>query len=247
MGTYCEIKRELIEEDFNKDRKVQIWRNANVEAKLPKINFTEPISTTNAKLHSKIATIFKNPFFSTPASAFQMSSQPTKLKKLEFKEKKSPCQLDPCMNDAKCELDEVDSSFKCICKNSSFSGKYCENYQIQSRNSIQQSSSSIKTSTITNLKPLTASIPMISFASSAETKKNTTIDHLPYYTRAFFWQCPSNCLFNLGRGFCTLSTSGYPRCSCHEQWAGVDCGQKNYCFNNECQNNSTCSNYPEMR
>ena len=242
MGTYCEIKRELIEEDFSKERKVQLWRNANVDAKFTKNNVTD-IPSKNTVLLSKSSITLKNPFISLTTKSIQTSSRPIQSKKLENKEE-ILCQPNPCMNEAKCEVERISSTFKCICLNESFSGKYCEIFKIHYQNSIQ------KLSETTHLKLLLNSTTVSLTTSSAVTEKSKLTDNkepIPYYTRAFFWQCPSNCLFNLGRGFCTLSKSGYPKCSCHEKWTGVDCGQKNYCFNNGCQNNSTCSNYPEMR
>lgn len=60
------------------------------------------------------------------------------------------------------------------------------------------------------------------------------------------WQCPSNCLKNLGHGVCTLSSYGYPQCVCSKPWSGIDCSQRDLCTDNHCLNNSTCISYPEM-
>ena len=246
MGTYCELNRDLIEEDFNKERNVKLWRNLNVVTKLPLPLSTE-LETVKpmTKWISKTSTFVDPLTHSKSTSNFVQNMTTTVLKtttkvvksmKIEFKESK--CKPNPCMNDAKCEVEN--DSFKCLCKNSSFTGKHCEIFRF----SLHESTiSDVVKTTVTTVKPITVKTT----AASQKSQKIDPQEPLPYYTRAFFWQCPSNCLFNLGRGFCTLSSSGYPRCACRDEWTGVDCGQRNYCLNNQCTNNSTCSNYPEMR
>ena len=238
MGTYCEIKRELIEEDFNKEskeRKVQLWRNANVGTKTTPNWFVKTSSVSNPFLLSSSLTSSSH-----PSKYINPTNKSIQLKKNEYIQTYL-CQPNPCMNEAKCEV-EIDT-FKCICKNASFSGTFCENFRFIIQDSLKKTSLEINTTTI-SFVPTTSPTTI---TRTSELKKINQKDPLSYYTRAFFWQCPSNCLFHLGRGFCTLSSSGYPRCSCRDEWTGVDCAQKNYCLNNDCQNNSTCSNYPEMK
>ena len=258
MGTYCELNRELIEEDFNKERNVKLWRNLNVVTKLPQTttgfetskptisSSSSPSISSTTKWASKTST-HNNPFHveSTSAKSSQAkthaSAMPTTKIIIKSMKESSLCKPNPCMNEATCEL--VYDSFKCVCTNASFTGKYCEHFRFVSQQKPKSHNAAVIVKSTATMKPLADKTTVV----AAHKSKIDSQEPLPYYTRAFFWQCPSNCLFNLGRGFCTLSSSGYPRCACRDEWTGVDCGQRNYCLNNECTNNSTCSNYPEMR
>lgn len=212
MGSYCEISRkDMVEEDLVKDRSLQLWRNRNIVTKIPTTQATE-IQTTTPTTTTK-----------PPLQANKQKPQAENLIENEFKE--PLCEPNPCMNNAKCTISA--DSIRCICANSSFTGKFCEIFMI------------------TTKPPITTTQPATT-TRFVEPTTPRTIDQ-SYLTRAFFWQCPQNCLFNLGRGFCSLSSSGYPRCVCKAEWTGIDCSQKNFCLNNECINNSTCSNYPEMK
>lgn len=159
----------------------------------------------------------------------------------------------------------INDQIKCLCLNSSYTGKYCE--------------------TITKLRPFTATVSPLTPTTAATTRILVTsenrdddngvmitaasnrhatfepqahmttsmprLEDLPFVklptTRVYFWQCPNNCFYNLGHGFCALSNSGYPHCMCHVGWTGIDCSQRNYCVDNDCTNNSTCVNYPETK
>lgn len=145
------------------------------------------------------------------------------------------CNPNPCMNNAKCIVSH--NSFLCLCANGSFTGRYCESFHpiVKEENSYPYSTKILpKIDQFTNK----FIIP--------QTKKITPI-YRTTTPRAFIWQCPSNCFYNFGRGYCTLSASGTPHCVCRLEWTGVDCSQKNYCLTHKCLHNSTCSNYPEMR
>ena len=147
------------------------------------------------------------------------------------------CNPNPCMNNAKCIISH--NSFLCLCSNVSFTGRYCESFNQVSREKITTKTTS--TSTTKTQNPQLTNKFII-----PQTKKITSIYRTTTH-RAFIWQCPSNCFYNFGRGYCTFSSSGTPHCVCRLEWTGVDCSQKNYCLTNKCQHNSKCSNYPEMR
>lgn len=164
----------------------------------------------------------------------------------------------------------INDKIKCLCLNSSYSGKHCEITKLKpvtkaaptsrtrltttsesstsyfeeetSRHTTTESPEEVNLSKGAKLAPFTSSPqpppPRISFHTN---KKITPT------TRAYFWQCPSNCFYSSGHGFCALSQSGYPACVCHIGWTGIDCSQKNYCADNDCSNNSTCVNFPERR
>ena len=169
------------------------------------------------------------------------------------------CQQNPCLNEAICII--VDDTFKCLCPNSSYVGKYCEIYRPSYSNSQTDRDSPQLYDDLATRSMLPAENFKSSTAISPLSQINSTSDLYPQdvYTtksmptikqtsaRTYFWQCQSNCFYSLGQGFCALSQSGFPHCVCHIGWTGMDCSQKNYCLENNCVNNSTCVNYSEMR
>lgn len=221
---------------------------------------------------------------------------------IQFKE--PLCEPNPCQNDAKCMV--INDKIRCLCINSSYTGKYCEHSKLSHHHHRHHTTSTSMTSVDPETTPEgIIEITTSTMATTSSGRRRTTTggagntqaaatstssseqryayyqsstsaprgfkhvstllpipinNHdesstpLPFYqvqkqptTRAYFWQCPSNCFYSLGRGFCALSQSGYPHCVCHMGWTSVDCSQKNYCADNDCSNNSTCVNYPETR
>ena len=167
---------------------------------------TEDAETLNNYLHNISDHQTTTPK-TTTKPLLQASKQKPQAENLIENEFKEPlCEPNPCMNNAKCTISA--DSIRCICANSSFTGKFCEIFMI------------------TTKPPITTTQPATT-TRFVEPTTPRTIDQ-SYLTRAFFWQCPQNCLFNLGRGFCSLSSSGYPRCVCKADWTGIDCSQKTF-------------------
>ena len=85
-----------------------------------------------------------------------------------------------------------------------------------------------------------------SFLSPTDSETSTSTTEA---VKNFNIGCPSNCMYEAGHGFCTFasSTSKSPKCVCNNEWTGSDCAERNYCIENNCINNSTCLNYPEMQ
>lgn len=166
----------------------------------------------------------------------------------------SLCEPNPCMNDGKCVI-TTKGFFECRCVNDSFSGEYCENF----KKVIKLSTTTIRTTSSARshmdyliTKPSTS---MSSSTSSPSTSSSSTVvtttalsQELIKKRRKWSNKCPSNCYYSLRRGFCRFSTvNNEPYCSCEPQWTGQDCGTRNYCWNNKCENNSTCFNFPGLK
>jgi hypothetical protein len=320
MGTYCEIPRneaagaaasDLPENDFgsgNFNQETSNWRqkihdfnqvfSTTTSSGTRQAADTRTTMTTTTSTH---VTTSENQYFSF--SHFN-TFRPRKPHYIDTEFKEPLCDPNPCMNEAKCIV--LKDSFECICMNSSFSGRYCENFRIQYFRSTQAPTSTStfsstttttttttkSSSTSTTIRSTTTSTTREPLSTTSSTTTDSTVDSTSrltsrmffastsadmeanstpasrrmtsygYFTRAatnnhfeprqstnkpYFWQCPSNCFYHLSRGFCALSASGYPHCVCHIGWAGIDCSQKNNCIDNECQNNSTCVNYSELK
>lgn len=169
----------------------------------------------------------------------------------------------------------INDKIKCLCINSSYTGKHCEITKLKPITTTTRTTTTFElaaTTTSTDydtprdpfmMMMTTESSPsfvpthLLTLKSGSANKHAplTSSPRVPFHTnkqitpttRAYFWQCPSNCFYSLGRGFCALSQSGYPHCVCHIGWTGIDCSQKNFCAENDCNNNATCVNFPERR
>ncbi|CAF0900276.1 unnamed protein product [Brachionus calyciflorus] len=207
----------------------EMARNTQVENDLSENNSSR--STTDKSINLKNITVVTEKMTTTSTTSYVTTS----LKLETFTE--PLCNPNPCMNNAKCLINQ--NSFVCLCSNASYTGRYCENYR---------SLSTLET-TLTATKKTIPKTEEITTKFTTTAPRTDTSTRRTYHTtpRAYIWQCPSNCFYNFGRGYCTLSSNGNPHCVCRLEWTGVDCSQKNYCLTNKCEHNSTCSNYPEMR
>ncbi|RNA44826.1 cysteine-rich venom latisemin-like isoform X2 [Brachionus plicatilis] len=196
----------------------EISRKNNIENDYSYNNNSRPVVTSTPK-----------PTITTQSSTVKQMTTLRPNLKSEAAFTEPLCNPNPCMNNAKCIVSH--NSFLCLCSNSSFSGRYCESFH----KIVAQT-----TKILPKMEKFTNKFII------PQTKKITPL-YRTTTPRAFIWQCPSNCFYNFGRGYCTLSAGGTPHCVCRLEWTGVDCSQKNYCLNHRCQHNSTCSNYPEMR
>lgn len=156
----------------------------------------------------------------------------------------------------------INDKIRCLCLNSSYTGKYCEITKLTRMTTEATTTASTATTAAETKRTKAAVITTTSSYHHTSSSKrirfgdrhSTSAPKDLFYqgsnqltTRAYFWQCPSNCFHNLARGFCALSQSGYPHCVCQIGWTGIDCSQKNFCADNNCNNNSTCVNFPEKK
>ncbi len=221
MGSYCEIPRKETLENDNVTPSVPFWKVRNSQVtKIPLVLTERPTPI--------------NKHYTTVTRDYARTTKPTTTSKNTFIKtnpfKEPLCEPNPCLNNGKCVI--TGDRFLCKCANSSFTGKYCERFTYSADE--------------TSKWPLMTPNFETSIVRYQTTTPKTT--KMPFTTSAFFfWQCPSNCLNNLGHGYCTLSTNGYPKCVCQDQWSGIDCSQRNFCFKNSCLNNATCLNYPEAK
>jgi hypothetical protein len=276
MGTYCEIPREqFFENDMNTNvsksnsgspKSDGTWRYANKKVYsatghkfsvaratspnvvnpfvLNRINVDKNINLTNAFGAGNVVTSAYS--FSTPLPITESTKANPVSQITDFKE--PACEPNPCLNNAKCLI--ISDSIYCKCT-SQYSGKFCENLIYP--NGLARAKFLPATFQVSSTTPANASSTTTPSLSTTFNPYLTSNDQEFYQTpeststRRYFWQCPSNCMYHLGRGYCALSSSGFPSCMCRNEFTGVDCGQLNYCLKNLCSNNSTCFNYPELK
>lgn len=225
MGSYCELPRSSsVKNDFLNSR--MGYPKSSLRNSSPDFGFLSSISNSNST--------------SAPLPATTV-----KLTMSDYVQ--SICEPNPCLNNGKCIL--VKEDFECKCSNSSFTGKFCEKFRIlpiRPKVTALPSTIQILTTSTTSTSDLPTNSTISKNILTIEEKFNST-KSIGSTTRAYFWQCPSNCFHSLGHGYCSMSSTGHPYCVCRLEWTGIDCSQRNYCIINKCENNSTCSNYPEMK
>jgi hypothetical protein len=236
MGTYCEIPRDDYIENDMKDNRGHV-KSDRYSNKVTAATKTATRGSSPAIINPFLVNSNRNiSIFSHTTQTNQINKKP-EIVNSEMFFKEPICEPNPCLNGAKCII--VTDSFICKCPNSSFTGRYCEKYIPISQPKILKLQPT-EPARVSFAPVATTYNPYLAIANQEEGITESS-------TRRYFWNCPSNCLFHLGRGYCALSQSGFPNCVCKNEYTGIDCSQQNYCLRNKCSNNSTCFNYPEMK
>lgn len=239
MGTYCEIPREDYVENDMKDNRGQV-KSDRYSNKVTAATKSSTYGSTPAIINPFLAnnrnvSTFINQTL-TNSQTNQQINKKSEMINSEVYFKEPVCEPNPCLNGARCTI--ITDSFICKCLNNSYSGRYCEKY-IPPQPRVDKLQPTVP-ARVTYPPIATTYNPYLGVTNQEESITESS-------THRYFWNCPSNCLFHLGRGYCALSPSGFPNCVCRNEYTGIDCSQQNYCLRNKCSNNSTCFNYPEMK
>lgn len=169
----------------------------------------------------------------------------------------SSCRVLGCKNNGRCinMANKFPIPYMCSCPSTHY-GSYCE---ISRYNDYAQQAL-VKLSTFT--EPICQPNPCHNSGKCEIVSDSVQCNCGPYFTGKFCenlittqmasttstkkyeLRCPNDCSMH---GKCVISLRGYPICKCEKQWSGIDCSEANYCFYNDCMNNSTCINLPHLK